>query len=310
MGRSFRTAHDRDIVRAGMRQAAVSGIARVEAGSIRLACTIEIGAASARKRYAVNGEPVRYLRYLGRVRVVTFAPADVALAAGAPSLRRTFLNAALAQEDVLYHQALLAYGKAFEQKNALLRGLAAWDEGLLDVYDAQLAASGAAIVKARSTFARELAHAAGSAYGEIAPGDEPLGVVYVPSADAGGLAAAIAQARPIERIRKRALIGPHRDDLHVTIGGRPIAIFGSQAQMRSAALALKLGELGVAAGRSGESPVALFDDVLSELDGPRQRALIGLLERREQAFVTTAGPPPSGPHAVFEVREAVLTRVA
>lgn len=310
MGRSFRTSHDRDIVRSGTRSAAVSGVAHVAAGDIRLACTIDIGGVSARKRYAVNGEPVKYMRYLGRVRVVTFAPADVALAAGPPSLRRSFLNAALAQDDVLYHEALAAYGKALEQKNALLRGLANWDESLLDVYDSQLAASGTAIVRARAAFAAELAPAGAGAYQAVAPGDAALAIAYRPSAQPDEMAGAIAQARPIERMRKRSLVGPHRDELDVTIGGRPIAVFGSQAQQRSAALALKLGELGVAAARSGESPLALFDDVLSELDANRQAALVRLLERQEQAFVTTAGLAPAGEHAVFFVQAATLRRIA
>ena len=277
---------------------------------MRLACMLEIGPSGTRKRYAVNGEPVRYLRYLGRLRVVTFAPADVTLAAGAPSVRRAFLNAALAQESTAYHEALIAYTRSLEQKNALLRGAVPWDPGLLDVYDAQLAAAGETIAARRAAFAEDIAAPAAAAYARVAPADPRLGSATSRTRLPASLAGALAAARGAERVRRRALCGPHRDDLAVSLGGRPIAGFGSQAQLRSAALALKLAELEAGAASAGEAPLALFDDVLSELDPARQRELVELLGERGQAFLTTAGPVPAGRHARFEVRAATVRRVA
>ncbi len=310
MGRSFRTAHDRDIVREGTLRAVATGSARLHSGEIRLACTIDASTTATRKRYAVNGQPVRYAAYLGTVRVVAFAPPDVGLTSGPPSARRSFLNAALAQESAIYHEALLAYTRALEQKQALLRGLVPWDDGLLDVYDERLAREGETIVAHRAAFAAELAPAAARAYANVAPRDGELGVRYRPDIEAGSFEAALRAARPIERARRRALRGPHRDDVEIRIADRPVAVFGSQAQRRSGALALKLAELDIARSRSGESPLGLFDDVLSELDPERGDALIALLRTYEQVFVTTAASAPAGPQAVFEIAAATLRRVA
>ena len=141
-GKSFRTSRDADAIRYAAETATIAGEGRIRAGSVNLACTIAKGHRSTRKTYTVNGRPVRYSSFLGELRVVTFVPADLQLAAGAPSRRRAFLNVALSQEDPGYYRELARYRIALQQKNALLRAEEPGDPELLAVYDRELIAAG------------------------------------------------------------------------------------------------------------------------------------------------------------------------
>jgi DNA replication and repair protein RecF len=299
-GKSFRTAHDTDVVRAGMELAVVRGEAAVRAGTVHLACSVAKTPRGTRKTYTLNGRDVRYASFLGKLRVVTFVPADLQLAAGPPSLRRAFLNAALAQDDPHYYRELARYRKALSQKNALLRGAVAADPELLAVYERTLIDAGTAIVLARSGFVRALAPAAAQAHDRFTGGGETLETLYepnvafeVPTADAIGaaFAARLAQAAAAERARKSAIVGPHRDELRLTLDGTPLGAFGSQGQQRTAVLALKVAEYGVMAQRAGQAPLLLLDDVLSELDRERAAAFLRGVGEYEQAFVTATSVP-------------------
>lgn len=298
-GKSFRTSRDADVVREGSESAAVRGDARVRAGQIVLACAVTKTARATRKAYTLNGRAVRYSSFLGRLRVVTFVPSDLQLAAGAPSLRRGFLNAALSQEDPAYFRDLAAYRTALQQKNALLRD-AEPDLGLLAVYDGVLLETGTRIVGARARFVATLAAAARDAHGRFATG-ETLDVAYEPNLrldDFGEAAIAAAFAERLEqyaqreRVAKRAVVGPHRDDLMLNVDGKPLAAFGSQGQQRTAVLSLKVAEYAVALAATGEAPLLLLDDVLSELDDARSAAFLAGIGAYEQAFVTATHLPP------------------
>lgn len=320
-GKSFRTVRESELIREGSTQAILTGEARVAAGTIRLACGMSVTARGARKEYLVNGERVRYAAFLGRARTVAFAPGDVQLLAGSPALRRSFLNAALAQESARYYAALLEYGRATAQKNALLRGRIAQDEALLAAYDERLIEFGTTLMLERSRYVEEIAVVAR----KVAAGwaDErtegPLEISYranVPFATCTreGIRAAFVQhlsmRRHIERIRGQAFVGPHRDDLSFSLGGRSLASYGSQGQRRTAVLALKVAEYVVMRDRSGEAPLLLLDDVLSELDMKRQSAFLESLGTIEQAFITSAGEMPSAPiAAAYRVSAATLARV-
>lgn len=309
-GKSFRTARDADIVGEGSESAAVRGEARVRAGSIVLACALAKTARATRKSYTLNGRPVRYSSFLGRLRVVTFVPSDLQLAAGAPSLRRGFLNAALSQEDPAYYRDLSAYRTALQQKNALLRE-AEPDPGLLAIYDGILLESGTRIVAARARFVAALAAAAREAHARFAAG-ETLDVAYEPnlrlddfaeSAIASAFAQRLEQYAQRERAAKRAVVGPHRDDLALSVDGKPLAAFGSQGQQRTAVLSLKVAEYAVALESTGEAPLLLLDDVLSELDDARSAAFLAGIGTYEQAFVTATHVPAAlaGRAAVYAV---------
>ncbi|MBV8490897.1 MAG: DNA replication/repair protein RecF [Candidatus Eremiobacteraeota bacterium] len=319
-GKSFRTTKDADIVRDGLELGVVRGEARVRAGVIGLACTIAKSGRGTRKTYTVNGRGVRYASFLGKLRVVTFVPADLHLATGAPSLRRAFLNVALAQEDPRYYRELARYRKTVSQKNALLRGAVPPDPELLEVYDRTLVEAGTPIVLARDHFVRSLAPAARDAHADFTGGAECLDVTYepnvayeTPTADAVGaaLTARLREARDSERARKGAVVGPHRDDLGLSLDGTSLAAYGSQGQQRTAVLALKVAEYGVMRARAGESPLLLLDDVLSELDERRAAAFLEGVGAFEQAFVTATHLPDGLPSQarVYAV-EAARVRMA
>jgi len=317
-GRSFRTTHDRDIIRADAGAATISGRARSRAGTLQLACSIARGPGNVRKRYTVNGGPVRYARYLGRAQVVTFAPRDLDVIVGPPSRRRAFLNAALSQERPAYYPALASYTRTVEQKRALLRAPEPVDSDLLAIYDERLVRSGAELMSGRRSYVAVLSSEAERAYAAWAS-DGPLEVRYAPNVDLGPEGDAdpaeafelrLRAARPLERSGRRVLAGPHRDDVTIRLAGRDLSIFGSQGQQRSAVLALKLAEYRVSAANAGESPLLLLDDVLSELDSLRQSAFLAGIADVEQAFVTaTTAPPEIAAAATYRVVAAELNRI-
>jgi DNA replication and repair protein RecF len=310
-GKSFRTTREAEIVTAGLPLASVVGEARIKAGSVRLACTIALGAGGTRKRYTVNGQGVRYASYLGTLRVVSFIPAHLQLVTGPPSLRRSLVNVALAQESSAYYAALAAYGKYLTQKSALLRGLVAPDEALLATYNARLIETGTQVILARRTFVVELAERARAAYHAwVGDADGALEVAYASNvpieaatrdAVESAFAARLEALRGAELQRKTALVGPHRDDLELRLGARPLAAFASQGQQRSAVLALKVAEYETLEVYAGEAPILLLDDVLSELDAERRQAFLHGVASAEQAFVTTTGDVDAAAAARYRV---------
>lgn len=317
-GKSFRTSRESEVIRDGGALAGVSGEARVAAGTLHLACTIAQGPGGTRKRYTINGQGVRYASFLGSVKVVTFAPADLALVSGAPSLRRAMLNEALSIADVRYYRELARYRKILMQKNALLRGLVAPDPDLGATYDAALVESGTALILARRHYIAALGEVATSVHGHWI-GSEKLELRYAPNvavetptedAVAGAFAERLREQRTAEAARKTSLVGPHRDDLQFVLDGRPLAMYGSQGQQRMAVLAHKVAEYTVLRDRTAEAPILLLDDVLSELDSERAAAFVGALGEVEQAFITATHRPAalSTQTVVWNVAGARLTR--
>jgi DNA replication and repair protein RecF len=311
MGKSFRTSRESEVVSEGLPLATISGDAHVKAGNVRLSCTIALGAGGTRKRYTVNGRGVRYANYLGKLRIVNFIPAHLQLITGAPSLRRSLLNAALAQERPAYYAALADYGNQLTQKGALLRGLVSPDETLLAAYNERLIESGTELVLARRAFVRELdARACAAHHAWIGEAEGPLELRYVSNvpgevatrdAIAAAFAERLAAQRLVELQRRACLVGPHRDDVEFLLGGRPLAAFGSQGQQRTAVLALKVAEYGTLEADSGEPPILLLDDVLSELDAERRAAFLDGVSSVEQAFVTATGPLEAPGATIYRV---------
>jgi DNA replication and repair protein RecF len=318
-GRSFRTTRDREVIRDAQESATIAGRARTRAGTMQLACAVVLGKTGVRKRYTVNGSPVRYAGYLGRARVVTFVPHDLELVVGPPGRRRALLNAALSQARPTYYPALARYATYLAQKSAVLRAPGVPDRDLLDTYDERLATAGAELITARLEYVAALGDEARHAYDTWAD-DGPFEVAYAPNVDlaaaapaarAQALAARFAATRAVEIARRAIVSGPHRDDLSFSLAGRSLSAFGSQGQQRSAVLAVKIAEYAVSTARSGEPPLLLLDDVLSELDRERQAAFLAAIAGVEQAFVTaTSEPDRFGSAATFRVASATLERVA
>jgi len=277
-----------------------------------------------RKQVRINGAAKRGMDLVGHLRVVLFLPEDVSLVAGAPAERRRYLDIALCQISAAYCRALSEYNRGLAQRNALLRRLRdeGGDPGQLNFWDAHLAEHGSALLQRRSAAVQALDRIAAERHLALTAGAERLHLGYLPSPDPATLAHAserqvdaarrlrLAEGRPayqaatresiqegfLERLRQTrprdiaagtSLTGPHRDDIAFTVDGRDLRAFGSRGQQRTAALALKLAELQMMREETGESPLLLLDDVMSELDAARRRMLVAALKEVEQAVVTT-----------------------
>jgi len=314
-GKSFRTSRERDLIRDGFELATIGGEAQLRAGTVRLGCTITATPRGTRKMYAVNSRSVRYAKFLGSLRVVTFVPADLQLVGGPPSGRRAFLNVALAQEQKSYYHDLARYQKALAQKSALLRSEAEPDSDLLAIYNQTLVEAGTALMLARAQFAGVLAETAAKVHAQWT-GNEKLHLRYQPSvsfelctqdAIASAFALRLREVAGQERVRQSTLAGPHRDDLELLLDGRSLAAYGSQGQQRTAVLALKVAEYSVMQDRSAEAPLLLLDDVLSELDPQRAHAFIEGVGSFEQAFITATHMPEGLPPArLYTIENATV----
>jgi len=317
-GKSFRAAREADLIREGAPAASVSADVRTRHGVARATCLISRVGDGARKKFLRDGRAVSYGQFIGGVAAVTFMPLDLQLVGGPAGLRRRLLNASLSQCNRPYYRDLAAYAGVLAQKNAMLRAPAAPDRELFATYNDQLAEVGARIAGARAAYVRKLASEAAIVHARWVGAPPELGVSYrptpayaseAPDAIANTLRAALLAAAPFEAKRRVALVGPHRDDIALTLGGRSLARFGSQGQQRTAVLALKAAEYALLHAAAGEPPVLLLDDVLSELDAARRYAFLSSLEGFDQAFITATELPdlPSGLiGAVVEIRAGML----
>ena len=297
-GRSHRTAADGELIRWGRDLARIEG--RVGAHVIEVAVVRSGASGSAgRKRIRVNGLGRRASSLAGLLRVVVFAPEDMLLIAGAPSLRRAVIDQLASATSPTYADALATYGRTLQQRNSLLRAIreegASRDE--LRFWDGAFLDAGAAIVTERHRLLGVLAGPLAAAHAEIAPDEAAearLTLSYATNAlQHPGETAREALARRLSETADKevwngsTLIGPHRDDLVFELAGRDLASFASRGQQRTAILALKLAELDVLTDLDGRPPVLLLDDVFSELDPERRSHLVRRIAGLPQAFITT-----------------------
>lgn len=239
---------------------------------------------------------------IGKVRAVIFSPEHLLLIKEGPSRRRSFIDGALCQMRPSFAAALSVYNRALLQRNALLKDLLRFPElrDTLEVWDLRLAKLGAAVMKERAAYVDKIAPKVQDIYGGISRGKEQIEVEYSPAMRFSTEKTSLGE---IEELFLKELnrtihsdirsgftsIGPHRDDLEIRLNGLSARSYGSQGQQRSAVLALKLAEAETLAGASGETPIVLLDDVMSELDQSRQDYLLNHLHGR-QVFITCCSP--------------------
>ena len=322
--KSHRTMRDSDMIRVG------DDIARVcaqVARSARNDATLEVLLSRSEKK-VVRIDKVKHDRIgdlVGQLNAVIFSSLDIDMVRGEPLLRRRFMNLDISQTSPQYIYALGRYKRVLEQRNNLLKELksAGGQSNSLDVWDSQLAGYGAAVMTKRAEFARFLANAASRIHTELTSGGEELALTYKPSPGndcaetederKSALAEHLVARRDIDILRGSTSVGPHRDDLAISIGGLPARDYASQGQQRSVAVALKLAEIELMEEAAGEPPVLLLDDVTAELDESRRARVLQLTRGRCQTFVTTTrleelagGDLDFG--GVFEVRSGKVTR--
>jgi DNA replication and repair protein RecF len=298
-GGSHRTTTDLELVTWGEQLARIEG--RVS-GPRSTPDTVEVvlvapGAMpGARKRIRVNGVPRRASALANAFRTVLFAPEDMLLVAGGPSLRRTSLDTLVAQLVPTAAAAMTTYARTLVQRNNLLRRIreeaAARDE--LRFWDETLVTEGGQIVTWRAETLARLAQPLADAHREIAPGEGVLSVTIVTNAPAAAgetaedaLRRRLAETADKEVWNGATLIGPHRDDIAFRLDGRDLAGFASRGQQRTAILAWKLAQLDLLSAATGDPPLLLLDDVFSEVDPERRAHLVRRIGGLPQAFVTT-----------------------
>ncbi len=297
-GRSHRTSADGELIRWDHDLARVEG--RVGDDVLEVA-VVRSGAdgAGGRKRIRINGAGRRSTAQGRVLRVVLFAPEEMLLVIGAPSLRRAAMDALAAAQFPAYADDLATYGRTLQQRNSLLRAIreetASRDE--LRFWDATFLDAGGRVVEARLRLLESLGPPLAAAHREIAPEEAAAGalalryVTNAPSTAAETPREALAR-RLVETADKEVwngatVIGPHRDDLAFDLAGRELSSFASRGQQRTAILAFKLAELDLLTELDGRPPLLLLDDVFSELDPDRRAHLVRRIAGLPQAFVTT-----------------------
>lgn len=303
---SFRSSSAGDMIRAGSDLAEVHGVLDQRGRRVAVDLTLARGARTT-KRMLVNGQRPRSRAEVAEVLPLTvFTPEGVDVVRQGPEHRRTFLTNLMTDADPSTGDLVERFARVLSQRNALLRALeGAWPTGAqrdeLDVWSADLAAVSAELVAQRRALLADLAPRVAERYRELAHAEEEVGLAYEPSWR-GDLVEALAAALGEDRARGHTTVGPHRDDLAVTLDGRDARRQASQGEQRSLALALRLGGHALVQERRGVDPLLLLDDVFSELDPGRAERLLHLLPGG-QTLVTTASPLPTAmaPAAVVDL---------
>ena len=290
-GASLRIRHDKQLIRIGAESARIVAEAENRYGNV----TIEADIYENKREIRVNGSKIsKNADLMGHVNSVFFSPGELRLIQDGPDERRRFMNISISQTSPAYYTALLRYNKILDQRNTLLKN---HDVSLvldtLPVWDEQLCKYAAIIVQKRAEFVEKLAPYAKDFHAYLTDGREEL--VIKPDRKYEGDTEEITKTlmRRLENNYEKDLrlgyttVGPHRDDLDILIGGVDAKAYASQGQTRTAALALKLSEVQIFKALSGEYPILVLDDVMSELDLPRRKKLLKRIEELQTILTCT-----------------------
>lgn len=297
MTRSHRTTNEQELIQWDKNLAAIRGTIERQHTSVPLELFLT---KKGRKTKVNHIEQKKLSSYIGQLNVILFAPEDLSLVKGSPQLRRKFLDMEIGQIDPVYLYDLVQYQKVLKQRNQYLKQLAEkkqTDELYLEVLTEQLVEFGSKVLIARQKFVKHLEYWASQLHHKISQNKENLVIDYissVPDAPWDNLEAvqtafrqALEKVKNKEQFRQVTLAGPHRDDLIFLINEKNVQTFGSQGQQRTTALSVKLAEIDLMKEETGEYPVLLLDDVMSELDDARQLHLLETIEGKVQTFLTT-----------------------
>jgi len=293
-------------------------------GKIKLAMRLEKGG----RVVEINDNPLDKVKeLLGYLNAVLFSPEDLKLVKEGPSHRRDFIDLEISQVSRYYNHLLSKYDHILKQRNNLLKSIRdgkSTDREMLAVWDEQLAVVGSKIILKRIEVIDKLKILARLSQRKITEGRENLELEYDISLNNFSKKMGEAELRELfidELINKRdqeisrgyTVVGPHRDDLILKVNDMDLRKYGSQGQQRTAALSLKLAELEFMKSETGEYPVLLLDDVFSELDGLRRKALINIIADKIQTIITaTDGENLSGlknnSYNVYQVKKGRIKK--
>ena len=281
IGKSPRTDRDKDLICWGKDAARVTVKYACRFGEGKISVTLNSGA---KKQITVNSVPIRRMgELMGYLNCIYFSPNEIKIISQSPSERRRFMDIDLCQTDRNYFYSLSRLNNALAQRNNLLKQAVSAEQAAqtIFVWDKQIAEEGARVILKRKTFCRNLKPLAQQSHSAVTDGKEQLQLEYCTQIK-GETLAEIAQEylgvlqNNLEKDfqLRHTSAGCQRDDIALTVNGVDVRNFGSQGQLRTAALALKLGELQILKQLTGEYPVLILDDVLSELDYDRQKRLL------------------------------------
>ncbi len=277
-GASLRIRHEKQLIRHGEECAEISAEAQSRFGKVTLGAKIYEN----KRELYVNGNKLsRAVDFLGNMNSVFFSPGELRLIQDGPDERRRFLDISISQTSKRYCTALSRYQKILMQRNNLLKDKR-WDYvfDTLPVWDEQFALYAAKVVSERRGYLARLSPFAAEAHAFLTDGAETLSLGMDGNYGADEESARRKICSDLVSSRERDLrlgftsVGPHRDDIRILIGGSEARGFSSQGQARTAALSMKLAEARIFEETTGEKPVLILDDVMSELDLPRRRKLL------------------------------------
>lgn len=277
-GSSLRIRHDKQLIRMGADYAKIVAEAQNRYGKV----VIEALVFENKREIKINGTKItKNADLMGHINSVFFSPGELRLIQDGPDERRRFMNMSISQTSPSYYTALLRYNKILDQRNALLKNR---DVTLvldtLPVWDEQLVKYASVIVKKRAEFVQKLAPYAQELHAFLTDGAEELKLAPDKKFDGDEQEIAKTLLRRLTNNYEKDLrlgftsVGPHRDDVDFFINGVDAKSYASQGQTRTAALAIKLAEVEIFKEYSGEYPVLILDDVMSELDLPRRKKLL------------------------------------
>ncbi len=296
--KSFRKTKDSEFIRLGQEKASL--FAEFFAENREQNAEIKFSPTRSMKK---NGIDIRSAaEYAGTCGGVVFSPGQMNLFRDGPKERRRLEDTSLCQLYPKYISVLADYKRVLEQRNAVLKD-ARFHSALLDmleVYDSQLARLGGSILRTRINYCESLKKKAEIIYEGMSGGREKFSAEYISTCfehgehpDCSMSTAELAQkfyeklcsSKSSDLEHGITSVGPHRDDIEVTLDGFPVASFGSQGQQRSCILSIKLGEAKLLGEAMGEPPLILLDDVMSELDAPRRKYILNSIGD-SQIFLT------------------------
>lgn len=284
--KSHKTSKERDVIHNGTEFAKINSLINFQQKDVQLDVIVSKDGKKAKYNQI---ELERLSEYIGLFNVVMFAPEDLDLVKGNPQNRRKFLDLEIGQisKEYLYH--LQQYKKILKQRNDLLKTLQKStnkDMMLLDIITEQLISYLKPIVEQRSQFIGKISHYSNEIYKRLSNSNSELTIQYLPNVKQN-YKKEFSSKYQYDMITGMTNIGSHRDDVEFTLDGFMVKTHGSQGELRSVVLAIKLALIEFINEYKHEYPVLLLDDVLSELDQQRQQSLLNYIESKTQTFITT-----------------------
>ena len=287
--KSHRGTKDRDLIQFGHEESHIETV--VEKKGLRFQIDMHLKKNSP-KGIAIDKMPIRKASELfGIIYFVFFSPEDLNIIKEGPSGRRRFIDLELSQLDKIYLNNLSNYNRIINQRNSLLKDIYGKDNLMetLDIWDMQLASYGTKILERRKEFIEQVNRIISDIHYKLTGNKEHITISYEASTGNLSLEQCLRKYRERDLRMKSTTVGPHRDDLCFTSDrGIDVRRFGSQGQQRTAALALKMSEIELVKQVTGDTPVLLLDDVLSELDKHRQNYLLDSIHDI-QTIITCTG---------------------